>query len=266
MMKTIKALFILALLLCSVAHAAVDDTRIQQVIYGKKNVYPIRAQVGRTVLIQFEEGETLESSHSTILGMGDAAAWNLSARGSSIVFKPTAVKPQTNLVIVTNKRSYIFDLDMVKKGEQPTYFMYFDYPDTDKARADQLAERAKLTAAAKSEKIIPNTDYVWRGSNVLLKPTAAWDDGRFTRLMYDSAIETPVFFKLLPDGTEAQINTSIDPVERNTIILQEVIRTVRARLGKEVIEIVNNNYQLPKFNRLGAGVSGAVRIEKGVQQ
>jgi len=263
-----KLFFIATLLVCSLAHAEVDDTRIQQVVYGKKTVYPIRAQVGKATLIQFEDGERLDESatSSSILGMGDADAWNLGARGSSIVFKPSAKKPQTNLVIVTNRRSYIFDLDMAKQGEQPTYFIYFDYPDSDAAKAAQEAEKSKMVASAKTERITPNTDYAWRGTNALLKPTAAWDDGRFTRLMYDSAIETPVFFKILPDGTEAQVNYSIDPAERNTFILQEVIRTVRARLGNDVIEIVNQNYQLPKFNKTGSGVSGAIRLEKGVTQ
>ena len=82
-------------------------------------------------------------------------------------------------------------------------------------------------------------------------------------MMYDHAGELPNFYKVMPDGSEALINTNIDQVEKNTVILQEVTRVVRARLNNEVIEIVNNNYEVPSFNKTGTGVSGTVRVDRG---
>ena len=257
-----KKLFILLFCACF-SSWSYADYRITRMIYDQTRVYPVYTQIGRATLIQFEEGESIIGSPATILGMGDAAAWNLSARGNNIVFKPVAFKPNTNLIIVTNKRTYSFDLISVKKWATPTYVLRFDYPDTaaEKSAADMY--RAKITASAKAEKIIINTDYLWRGDQPLLKPTAAWDDGRFTRFSYDHAGALPMFFKILPDGTEAQINTSVDPEDAKTIILQEVIHTVMVRLGKDVIEVVNHSYKQPKFNSTGSGMHGAVRVEKG---
>ena len=99
----------------------------------------------------------------------------------------------------------------------------------------------------------------------MLKPTEAYDDGRFTRLVYDHSGELPVFFKVLPDGTEALLNSNVDPDDKRIVVLHEVIRTVRARMGDQVIEIINRAYTLPKFNETGTSVPGAVRVDKGTQ-
>ena len=249
----------------SLAHAY--DHRIRTEIYDKATVYNVHTQIGRATLIQLEDDESLAISPSTILGIGDADAWDLGVRGNNIALKPTKKMPQTNVVVVTNKRTYSFELLAAAKDSIPTYILRFRYLDSEaaKAAAEVIAEakRVQITAAAKAEKTSINTDYVWRGDNELLKPTSAYDDGRFTRLVYDHAGEMPVFFKVLADGTEALVNSNIDPAQKNTVVLHEVIRTVRARLGEQVIEIINRSYTLPKFNQNGTGTPGAVRIDRG---
>lgn len=245
---------------------AVADSRISTETYNANRVYNLFSQVGRATLIQFEEDETLTVSPASVLGIGDAAAWNLGVRGNNIVLKPTVKTPRTNIVVVTSKRTYAFDLRSIGKDDEPTYVMRFRYPDTEAAKQLAEAKRAQLTASAKAQAVEINTNYVWRGDNPLLKPTAAWDDGRFTRLVYDHAGELPVFFKVLPDGTEALLNTNIDPAAKNTVVLHEVARTVRARLANDVIEVINRSYQTPKFNTAGAGDPGSVRIDKGAAQ
>lgn len=239
------------------------DRRIQTETYDNTRVYQIVCKVGRVALVQLEEDEALTISPSSVLGMGDAAAWTLSARGNNISFKPSQPSPNTNMIVVTNKRTYAFDLSMASKGDTPTYILRFDYPDTAAAKAAKELKEAAQTAAARAESVAINTKYFWRGNNEMLKPTAAWDDGRFTRLEYDHAGELPVFYKILPDGTEALLNYNVEPKDRKTIVLHEVIRVVEARFGKDVIEIVNSNYKLPKLNKNGAGIYGAVRNEIG---
>lgn len=267
-----KAFFLLIMFACMTGHAAGvgADARIRTEIYDSTKVYKVNFQVGIVSLIQLEEGESFVISPSTVLGIGDAAAWDLGVRGNNIVLKPTQKLPDTNVIFATNKRTYAIDLLATPKTGKPTYILRFRYPDSEaaKASAEAAAEakRVQITAAAKAEKVFINTDYVWRGDNELLKPTAAYDDGRFTRLVYDHAGELPVFYKVLPDGSEALINSNVDPENKQTIILHEVIRTVRARLGQQVIEIVNKSYVLPKFDQRGTSVHGAVRVDKEVQQ
>ncbi|MRD49392.1 conjugal transfer protein TrbG [Caenimonas koreensis DSM 17982] len=256
-------------LLAIVALSAHADPRIRTEIYDKTQVYNVHTMIGRATLIQLEDDESLAISPASVLGIGDADAWNLGVRGNNIVLKPSQKMPHTNVVLVTNKRTYSFELLATPKEATPTYILRFRYPDSEaaKAAAEAAAEakRAQITAAAKAEKVVVNADYVWRGDNEMLKPTAAYDDGRSTRLVYDHGGELPVFFKVLPDGSESLLNFNIDPAHKNTVVLHEVIRTVRARMGDSVIEIVNKGYVLPKFNESGTGVPGTVRVDKGSQ-
>lgn len=268
-----KKFVIAACLVTSIAHAETfveQDNRIRNEVYNKDAVYNVFTKVGRASLIQFEDDETLVVSPSSILGIGEANDWDLGVRGSSLAIKPLKAKPATNLVVVTNKRSYAFELLPAPKNAVPTYILRYRYFDTEQARAAAEAaaeaKRVGITAASKAAKIKINTDYAWKGSNELFKPTAAYDDGRFTRLIYDSAAELPVFYKVLPDGTEALLNYNVDPADRRIVILQEVIRTARARQGNDVIEIVNQAYTQPKLNMTGTSVHGAVRVEKGSEQ
>lgn len=260
----LAAAFVLAVPAVSFADYA--DSRIRTEIYSAQRVYDIYARVGRATLLQLEDDETLTVSPSSILGIGDGDAWELGVRGNNVVFKPVKESPQTNLVLVTNKRTYAVELNMAPKKSTPTYILKFRYLDTEakRAAAEAAAEakRVSITAAAKAERININTDYVWRGNNKLLAPTAAYDDGRFTRLIYNHAGELPVFFKVLPDGSEALINSNVDAKDRSVIQLHEVIRTIRARLNNDIVEIINNNYVLPNLNTTGSSAAGVVRVEK----
>ena len=147
--------------------------------------------------------------------------------------------------------------------------MTFRYPDTEAQIAAKSAElaaaeaqkTAQLSARLATIKKITNTDYVWRGSNALLTPNAAWDNGQFTYLEYDHAGGLPVFFKVLADGSEARINYNVSPDDGRIIILHEVVQRMKARLNKEVIEIINTAFVQAPFNASGAGIIGAVRNE-----
>jgi type IV secretion system protein VirB9 len=258
-----------------------QDSRIRVETYDKTRVYDVHTASGRATLIQLEEDESLVVSPSSVLGIGDADAWNLGVRGNNIVLKPSQKMPQTNVVVVTNKRTYSFELLDTPHGNLPTYILRFYYPDTEaaKQRAEALvrqnevmaaraeaaleAKRLQITEASRAEKVSINTEYFWRGDNALLKPTAAYDDGRFTRLIYDTAADLPIFYEILPDGTESLMNYNVEPNQRNIVQLHKVIRVIRVRLGNDVIEITNKNYVAPKFNGTGTSVQGAVRIEKG---
>lgn len=246
--------------------ALAQDSRVRNEVYDPDTVYPVYTAIGRASLIQFEDDESLAVSPASLLGVGDADAWEIGVRGNNLVLKPKQRLPQTNIVVVTNKRTYALDLIPLPRGKQPTYVLRFVYPDSAAAKALAIAraaaKRAQITGAAKGEKVVINTEYVWRGENQLLRPTSAFDDGIFTRLVYNHGGELPLFYKVLPDGSEALINSNVDPADKATIVLHEVTRTVRVRLGTEVGEIINRAYVLPAVNNRGASEHGVVRVER----
>jgi type IV secretion system protein VirB9 len=248
--------------------AFANDKRIRLETYSKDMVYNIYTEIGRATLIQLEDDESLSDSSSSVLGIGDAEAWNLAVRGNNIVLKPAKKMPNTNIIVVTNKRTYAFDLMETKKNNPSTYLLRFFYPDT----------QAKLMAVKDSERLnikeddqvlvklntVINTNYNWRGTNKALKPTAIFDNGRFTYLMYDDARELPVFFKILPDNKEGLINSHVDGADKSLIVLHDVVQTIRVRLGNELIEIINKNYKVPRINNSGSSANGAVRQDIGI--
>lgn len=275
----IKRLLAFALVLASMQAHARDDERLQFTPYQRARVYTIYAAIGKASMIQLQEGETVDpkKSDASVVGLGFGSAWTLGVRENNFVIKPKMAFPDTNMILVTNKRTYAFDLKMAPKYIQPTYILAFSYPEDEKkaqldaqanlarvaAQAAQAqADKDRLTESSRAQRVVVNTEYFWRGDNTALKPTAAWDDGRFTHLQYDHAGELPVFFKVLPDGTEALVNSNIDPAEKSVVILQEVLKTIRVRLGQSVVEVVNHGFKTPAFNTTGMSEHGAVRVER----
>jgi type IV secretion system protein VirB9 len=270
----------LALALGFSAAPSFANPHITNATYDPNTVYSVFSTVGKVALLQLEDDERL-TSESAALGIGDVAGWSLGVRGNNVMLKPVGIKPNTNIVIVTNKRSYAFELKAATKDHPATYIIRFTFPDTEAkkaalaekeinekiafaaAAAKRQTEKKALIASSTKNRPVLNTKYSWAGQNPALKPTAAWDDGRFTHLTYDNAAALPNFYKVLSDGTEGLLNTNVDPEQKNTIILQEVIKTVRVRLGKDVIEITNDAYVTPKFNATGTGDFDSVRVDKG---
>ena len=238
---------ILSVLFSSAVQAGADP-RIQVEEYRNDTVFDIYATVGRATLIQLEADESLGSSDQSVLGVGDAEAWNIGVRGNNIVLKPRASLPRTNIVIVTNKRTYSFDLKIAPKNVHPTYILRFKYPESEALKIQVTLEaeavRLKRLEDLKNKNSFSfklNTGYSWRGQADWLVPTMAYDNGLFTYLIYDSGRSLPVLYKVNPDGSELLLNTSIDPEDRSIIRIHEVLELVRARLDNNVIEIKNNN-------------------------
>ncbi len=108
----------------AIPKAGTHDSRIQTAVYQPDQVYHVRSQIGRASMVQLEEGETL-SGDNAALGMGDADAWKVAVKGNTIIFKPTVTRPETNLLITTNKRTYAFALSLAspKRKQSPTYIL-----------------------------------------------------------------------------------------------------------------------------------------------
>jgi len=73
---------------------------------------------GRVVMIQFEPGEHILKDGG---GIGDAHAWHVSVNDSGALLKPGALQPETNLVLVTNRRTYSLSLVDVSRLQPATF-------------------------------------------------------------------------------------------------------------------------------------------------
>lgn len=245
------------------------DNRIQYVEYDTDNVVKISAKVAHTVTVQLAPNESAEQG---VVAMGDAQAWNMAVKGNNLIFKPTAESPQTNLTVITNKRTYVFDLGLAGcsyyKGKKvcspPTYLLRFTYPE-EKAKADLI--KARQQARALQFRIKYGLDgaktplnYVYYGKgDKKIAPTAVWDDNNFTYIQYADNRDLPAVFKINPDGSEMLVNTR---TEDDTLVIHETAEQFVLRLGNSVLGIRNGAYRTGQFNRLNTDNPNAVRLIK----
>ena len=250
------------------------DSRIQYVEYDMDNVVKIRAKVGYTVTVQLHPTENAEQG---VVVSGNKQGWAMETKGNNLIFKPAAEKGlATNLTVITNKRTYVFDLGLAGcsyyKGKKvcspPTYLLRFTYPDdiaAARAAANRQQARAfqmKLKYGLDGAKTPLNYNYYGFGEKKIA-PTAIWDDSRFTYLRYADNRDLPMIYKLNPDGTEALVNFR---TEDDILIIHETAEEFRLRLGKSVLGVRNKGYKVGEFNHLGTNDKNSVRLIKGEQE
>ena len=250
------------------------DSRIQYVEYDMDNVVKIRAKVGYTVTVQLDPTENAEQG---VVVSGNKQGWAMETKGNNLIFKPAAEKGlNTNLTVITNKRTYVFDLALAgcsynKQGKKvcspPTYLLRFTYPE-EKAKAELLKARQqarafqlKLKYGLDGAKTPLNYVYYGKGDKKIA-PTAVWDDNNFTFIQYADNRDLPAVYKINPDGTEMLVNTHI---EDDTLIIHETAEQFVLRLGNSVLGIRNGAYKTGKFNRLNTNTPNAVRLDKGAE-
>jgi type IV secretion system protein VirB9 len=276
-----------------IPHSCGRDPHVQCATYDPNQSYRVATAAGSAVFIQFEPGEKV-IEHGA--GMGDKKAWSLAVNDSGALLKPVAPQPETNFLIVTNRRVYSISLAAETAGQPATWILRFDYPDThEKAASAQLRRQQAVTAALEGASRNPmpraplpggrtaflatlqavgnpgtqlpadagagaaNMQYMMRGDQALA-PTLLWDDGRFTYFKYSTTRDLPTIFTKLPDGGEATVNFHM---EGDTIVVHEVSKEFVIRYGKSVLGIRNDGYSPDgHFDASGSSVPGTARLTR----
>lgn len=116
--------------------AAKEDQRVLYTDFRADEVYPVTAASGIITTIVFSPSEQVQS-----YGSGFSTAWEFLSRGNYFFLKPKATDGRTNLVVVTNRRSYLFDIRLGSRAKA-TYRLTFRYP-LDEIEAAQERSRKK---------------------------------------------------------------------------------------------------------------------------
>lgn len=210
--------FFLILALMSTAVSAVEvpkptpyDERIVEVDYFENQVYRLSVFYGMHMHIVLNTDEVIRKEW---IKFGDPKAWDTEVIGNHVFIKFIDRKPETNMTILTSKRSYEFVIEgktaasIDDKGGQLR--LAFNYP-VDDFRRQQEAERKGLDAAIAQqvEATKPyNYRYDWQGSGQL-KPLEVKDDGERTYFKFAPQKELPDIYAVGPDGTELPTNFSV---------------------------------------------------------
>jgi type IV secretion system protein VirB9 len=214
------------------------DSRVQAVSYNANDVVMIHTRAGVVTDIILEPDEVY-LTHA----FGDATAWHFSTYGNHVFIKPAVVNGDTNLVLVTNKRTYNFSIIYSATPENTVYQVKFTYPDTIKKNAELAKESSLLDNTYKGKMF--NLSYEMSGDKTIA-PINVWDDGTFTYFKFAGNTDLPAIYTVLAtdsngDGNEAIVNRTVTGSSNNIIVMHKVNPKWRLRLGNSVLDVFNKN-------------------------
>jgi type IV secretion system protein VirB9 len=238
-----------ALLAAASLAAATDanaDPRIRELTYSPKAVTTLSGCQGFQSTIAFADGERIEN-----IAMGDSSLWQVTPnkRSDLLFLKPIHSAAHTNMMVVTDRRRYSFELSVrgaaACKAGQVVYDLRFSYPDEPKP--PPVAEAAPPASPAMAEDAPPppaarNAAYTFTGAAANV-PIRVFDDGKSTWLKWADGVAAPAIYTLAPDKSEALVNYS---VKGDYIVVDGVAPALVLRRGASVATLYNDAYQTPQ--------------------
>jgi type IV secretion system protein VirB9 len=233
MIRTTALLFIAATIGRTTSAAAADN-RIQTRAYEPDTIVRIAARPGIQSTIEFGSDERIEN-----VAVGDSSAWQVTPnrRASLLFVKPVTSSSRTNMTVVTDRRTYIFDLVTGTKGSTPIYALRFTYPDEKPAEAKpELAPANILASAPTAPSWTParlNFEWKKKGSGRVM-PDRAFDDGAALFLSWDKERPLPAVLTLSENGREGSLNYQMNG---EYIVVSPVPSNILLRYGKKAARL-----------------------------
>lgn len=227
------------------APASARDTRLVTRHYNPDEVVRIDGRAGVQATIAFADDEHIEN-----VAIGDANSWQVTPnkRTNLLFVKPLAARARTNLTVVTDRRSYYFDLIAAPAGS-PLYVLRFTYPDEPKLAAPNLAGgMSEAEAAALAGKVSAPADpaalnFAWasKGDGRLI-PARIYDDGASTFIAWAAGTPIPAFLERNAKGEEGPVNFA---VRGDVIVIEGVPAEIVLRSGKAAATLLNKGPARP---------------------
>jgi type IV secretion system protein TrbG len=135
----------------------------------------VNCQILRVTEIVLAPGETVKPDD---VGIGDSERWSIKVSANRVLVKPKEPGIATDLIVVTNQRSYHFTLRTRAPYQPQVSFYYPDEIRADEAHHRDLIRQAIAQASEPKPWSKPlNFDYTIKGPPVPWKPVLAFDDG-----------------------------------------------------------------------------------------
>jgi len=242
-------------------HPGAVDTRIRTIRYNPEQVVVLKGYLGYQLMVAFGPDERIEN-----VSIGDSLAWQVTPnhKATILFLKPLEAGASTNMTVVTDQRSYAFELDAgdLRAAEhgpaapgpgtprpgaprivraqariEPAdmaYIVRFTYPEVP---APPVAAPAPPPAPPERK----NAAYTYTGSRTTL-PSVVFDDGQFTYFQWPETVTVPAIFAVGPDGAESLVNYG---VREGFVVVEQVAPRFALRNGKEVTMVINDGWRDP---------------------
>jgi len=193
-------------------------------------------------------------------------------KAQTILFvKPLEPAARTNMTVMTDKRTYLFDLVASPKAGA-LYVLQFRYPELEKA-----AEEARLAAAAEAEAqairaaAAPDPavaegsanpadsadpakfNFAWASAGAPeLLPSRAYDDGEAVFLTWAPGAPIPAILVTNAEGDEGPVNYT---TRGDTVVVDGVPARIILRSGRDTATLTNTGPMKPSARQAGLGGS-----------
>lgn len=270
-----KKLKVIAILVCWLLASAqycfsqapiTTDSRIRTLVYNANEVYELKFYYNYQSFIEFSQDEEIE-----MISIGESFAWRLTPAGKRLFIRPLEIAAHTNMTIITNKRTYHFDIRSDefngKADEDLVYTVRFFYPQIDQPLPipPQLVV-ANIAAPPIPEPVnslvktpIPgvdvsdplpsvieknpdsnvlNFDYSLAGKSDDIVPLKVYDDGKETLFQFaNDNLVVPTISIVDPHGNETPLKYLL---KDNYVSVPITGRQFTLRLASSLLCIYNN--------------------------
>jgi type IV secretion system protein VirB9 len=241
------------------------DSRIRTLVYNPNEVYELKFFYNYQSFIEFADDEEIE-----MISIGEAFAWRLTPAGKRLFIRPLEIAAHTNMTIITNKRTYHFDIRSDefsgKADEDLVYTIRFFYPQVGQplpippqltvkniaakpAPPPRLNIKTPIPGADVTEKmpgvigrnpeeVALNFDYSLAGKSDNIVPLKVYDDGEETHFQFaNDNLVVPSISLVDANGNEQPLNYVI---RDNYVVVPTVARQFTLRLADSLLCIYNN--------------------------
>ncbi len=224
-----------------VAPAAAESgaSHFRVVVYDPTGVVPLDGCLNFQTVITLADDEHVQN-----VGVGNSAAWQVTPnkRGNLVFVKPLTASGFTNMTVVSDKRSYNFELRNADAADcaagNVVYSLSFSY-------APDPAAAPATTVPVDPDAFLPpvekrNTAYTYSGA-VELVPLRVFDDGNSTYLHWVDGVSTPAVYALNSDNTESLVNYA---ARGDYIVVEQIAPAFVLRRGEQKAILYNDSYRL----------------------
>ncbi|WP_455479331.1 P-type conjugative transfer protein VirB9 [Bartonella sp. B23] len=234
------------------------DHRIRYVTYNMADVVQIETVLGVATHIILEEGEQYVTH-----AFGDSDAYAFAHKGRHIFIKPKAELANTNLIVVTDKRSYKFRLQFRNDRASSTYELAFHYPDSNTQTPEEDNQHLAIERGFLKGVKGYNLNYTMSG-NQDIAPINVWDNGRVTYFKFSANMDMPSIYVVDAEGNESLIPRTVVGSSNDIIAVHKVNPKWLVRLGKRALAVFNEAYDPNGIPNTTGTISSVVhRINKG---
>lgn len=204
--------------------------------YSDGALYQVYAAPGRVTVISLQAGEelvTVAAGDTVRWIVGDTSSGTGGALRVNVLVKPVRTSLKTNLVITTNRRTYLVELTSTEKAWMAS--VSWDYPKDRMLALQKQASQAQAAAPVDTGLSLERIRfrYAISGSSPSWKPLRAFDDGEKVYIQFPAGIaqgELPPLFVIGAQGDGQLVNYRFRPPY---YIVDRLFGAAELRLGAD---------------------------------